>query len=367
MLETSKRRCARKGNDMPRRSRAMKMGTPIRIAAVTVAVTLIVGGSPAASNLQPAATANPLTQQEVESALKALTPRRIASLIRERGTTFILNIASEPSFRAVATTEGVDPALVEDIIRLVAPPKNPSTGAEWSAPTDGRQMVFIPAGAFQMGSPNTEPGREPDEALHSVTMSTGFWLESTEVTYRAFQKFVLANPDWQKSRIDAQWHDGNYLADWTGNTYPPGKADAPVVNVSWYAAQAYARWAGKRLPSEAEWEYAARAGTRTAYWWGNSFDAGSSADTGKHPWGLSGMLGGVWEWTSSVYDDYPFPTNGSRETAGPVIRVIRGGAGTSGPAILRSANRNRDASVRSSDILGFRCALQTGYEKQQTK
>ena len=328
-----------------------------QLSAVLIVGALIAGGATAASGPQSVAT-GPLTYDEVESALKVLSPRRIATLIRERGTTFILSADGHRRLRAVTVTEGLDSALVDEIVRLLAPPRNATAGMDWPAPTDGRTMVWIPAGVFQMGSPNSESGHEADETLHAVTMASGFWLDSGEVTYRAFQTFVLANPDWQKSRIDARWHDGNYLADWNGNTFPQGKAEAPVVNVSWYAARAYAGWAGKRLPTEAEWEYAGRGGTRSAYWWGDAFEQGSLAGAAKHPWGLVGMLGGVWEWTSSLYRTYPFVNSDGRNDAsaeGP--RVIRGGASTSGPAILRSANRNNGVADGSSDLLGFRCAL----------
>ena len=325
------------------------------VTMLIVAAALVAERVPAASSAQ-STTADPLTYAEVESAFKVLTPRRIGTLIRERGTTFILNAEGDRRLRMLAG-EGVDAALLDEIVRLLAPPKNATIGTEWSAPTDGRQMVWIPPGEFRMGSPTSESDREPDETPSSVKMASGFWLDSSEVTYRAFHKFVLANPDWQKNNIDARWHDGTYLADWKGNAYPTAKADAPVVNVSWYAARAYAAWAGKRLPNEAEWEYAGRAGTRSAYWWGDAFDQGAFSGAAKHPWGLAAMLGGVWEWTSSLYQKYPFVNDGRNDASAAGQRVFRGGAAANGPAIVRSANRNYSAPEKSSDILGFRCAL----------
>jgi formylglycine-generating enzyme required for sulfatase activity len=319
-----------------------------------VLAAFIASGVPAASQSAPA---DPLTYDEIESALKLLTPRRIATLIRERGTTFILSADGDRKVRTLAGGEGVDSGQLDEVIRLLAPPKNATTGTEWSAPTDGRPMVWIPPGEFQMGSPASESDREPDEKPHPVKMASGFWLDSSEVTYRAFQKFVLANPGWQKNNIDARWHDGTYLADWKANTFPPGKADAPVVNVNWYAARAYAAWAGKRLPTEAEWEYAGRAGTRSAYWWGEAFNPDAFSGAAKHPWGLAGMLGGVWEWTSSLYRSYPYVNDARNDSSAAGQRVFRGGAAANGPAIVRSANRNYSAPEKSSDILGFRCAL----------
>ncbi len=308
---------------------------------------------------QPGAD-SPISRQEVEAALKVVAPRRLGRLIRELNTTFILDAGGERSLRTIGTNAKVGATELEDVIRLLAPPRERiAAGAEWIPPTDRRAMAWIPAGTFQMGSPTSEAARDPDETLNAVTVSNGYWMESTEVTYRAFQRFVLANPEWQKGRIDRRFHDGNYLADWKGTTIPPGKDNEPVVHVSWYAAQAYAKWAGKRLPTEAEWEYACRVGRRTAYWWGDSFDAappGALAfPASRNPWGVAAMLGSVWEWTASLYRNYPYADDARNDPAAPGPRVIRGGAGTSGPGILRSANRNRDEPERCSDLLGFRC------------
>lgn len=328
-----------------------------RRRVLVLAALAITGSVSTASSWQSSAADPPLTQSQVESALRVLSPRRLLGLLRDRGTTFILNQDGEVRLRGIAAEDKIDSALIDELVGVLAPPRNASPRTKWISLTDRREMVWIPAGSFQMGSPNSEAGRDPDETPHQVTVG-GFWLESTEVTYRDFQRFILANPDWQKNRIAANQHDGNYLADWKGNSFPPDKANAPVVNVSWYAARAYATWAGKRLPTEAEWEYASRGGTRSAYWWGNSFDPAMVGDTtgaSKHPWGLAAMLGSVWEWTSSPYRNYPFVID--RNDQGQGARVVRGGTRTSGPVFLRSANRNSNAPERCTDLLGFRCAL----------
>ena len=105
-------------------------------------------------------------------------------------------------------------------------------------------MVLIPEGEFKMGSNNG--GADNDEQpVHTVHLDA-FYIDANEVTNRGFKDFVLANPGWQKDRIDARFHDGSYLKDWNGNNYPLGEREHPVRYVSWYAAMAYAVWVDKR-------------------------------------------------------------------------------------------------------------------------
>lgn len=185
----------------------------------------------------------------------------------------------------------------------------------------------------------------------------GYSLDSTEVTNDAYRAFILANPEWQKDRIKASLHDGDYLKDWTGNDYPDGMGSHPVVYVSWHAAQAYAQWAGKRLPRDEEWDFASRAGTSSAYWWGETFDTGHANLNGRgtepvnqpgrtNPFGLADMSGNVWEWTST-------PAAASSGSAG---HVVRGGSWQDKARHLRSDSREVLAATVTGPDLGFRCA-----------
>ena len=212
-------------------------------------------------------------------------------------------------------------------------------------------------------------------------------MDATEVTNQQFKEFLLENPHWQKGRVNAQFARGPYLKLWSGNKYPQGKANHPVV-VSWYAATAYAEWADKRLPTEAEWEYAARGGLAgKKYPNGNTItprDAnygGSVADTTpvkKYPpngYGLYDMAGNVWEWCLDEYDrdfylTFPEdgvarnPLSGAKSVASILnnysdiiySRVLRGGSWRSNAALVRVASRVNFSPTSSLSLpYGFRC------------
>ena len=248
-------------------------------------------------------------------------------------------------------------------------PRLPTTAAKIVG-NDSAEMVLIPAGEFQMGSNN---GQADEKPVHTVYVDA-FYMDKYEVTNAQFKTFVDANPQWQKSRIDAKFHNGNYLKLWSGNNYPSGKANHPVVYVSWYAAMAYAEWAGKRLPTEAEWEKAARGGLQgQAYPWGNGIDAsqanygsnlGSTTGVGSYGangYGLYDMAGNVWEWCVDAYkaDFYKVapPRNPAYLTNQTnTSRVLRGGSWGGTAQDLRVADRGWSSPTGSSDYRGFRCA-----------
>jgi formylglycine-generating enzyme required for sulfatase activity len=232
----------------------------------------------------------------------------------------------------------------------------------------GPEMVVVAAGEFMMGSPSSEAGRYDNEApQHQVTFARAF----------AVSRFVVTFDDW-----DACVANGGCKG-----YRPPdqgwGRGRRPVINVSWNDAKAYAAWlatmTGKpyRLLSEAEYEYAARAGTQTAYPWsdgagkgnancngcGSGWDNKQTAPVGSfdpNPFGLAEMQGNVWEWIEDCWHDTykGAPDTGAPWTEGDYRnhRVVRGGSWSSFPQMLRSAARNRFAADRRDVNLGFRVA-----------
>jgi formylglycine-generating enzyme required for sulfatase activity len=235
-------------------------------------------------------------------------------------------------------------------------------------PVDTHGMVRIPGGEFKMGSPEGEVGRLAIESpQHLVSLDT-FMMDRTEVTNEMYKRFVMDRPEWQKGRVPASLASQFYLENWNGTEYPNKKGKYPVVNVSWYAARAYCEWVNKRLPTEAEWEYAARARTTTTFWWGDRWNgvfanasrkSANSVDNPNHrnQFGLFDMLGNVWEWTSTLYSPYPYNAKDGREdqkSSGP--RVMRGGSWGVESKYLRSAIRVRELSQFTREDVGFRCA-----------
>lgn len=211
------------------------------------------------------------------------------------------------------------------------------------------EMVVIPAGHFLMGSPDSDKERSSDEGpQHPVTIPDPFAIAKYEITFE----------QWDACTQDGGC--GGYHPDDAGW----GRGRRPVINVSWRDAKAYAEWLSRktskayRLPSEAEWEYAARAGTTTRYSFGDAItpkDANYGGNVGKttevgayppNPWGLYDMHGNVWEWVEDVWHDSynGAPVDGSawtdREgTYSSRNRVVRGGSWSGDPWVLRSADR----------------------------
>jgi|CXWL01.1.fsa_nt_gi iron(II)-dependent oxidoreductase len=230
-------------------------------------------------------------------------------------------------------------------------------------------MTLVPAGSFLMGSdPRKDRAAGPQEQpQHQVYLDT-FRIDQFEVSNVAYLRFVLGTGvDWPKF--------------WRENPFPEKAALHPVINVSWYEADAFCRWAGKRLPTEAEWEKAARGGDGRIFPWGNEpagwiksniAHPGSKRgfkypplaninryDKGTSPYGVYQMAGNVSEWVSDWFDPEYYRQGHDKNPPGPKngeLKVFRGGSWNEDPEVARSAGRNAGPPDRESYLTGFRCA-----------
>jgi formylglycine-generating enzyme required for sulfatase activity len=258
----------------------------------------------------------------------------------------------------------------------------------------GIQRIEIPSGEFEMGTSDSEIADvmrrfgishggflKPEVPKHKVRVDS-FEMDVRPVTNGEFAGFLSENPEWRPELIEARYHNGKYLQHWNGNRAPSESIDTPVVNVSWYAAQAYCQWAKGRLPTEAEFEWAARGGLVGAQFpWGDQDPSNDlanwSGDSIRHAveseryppngYGLYGMAGNVWqfcldEWQDDFYsrspilnpaagiepNDFDFRSVASR-------RVIRGGSWGAAAVNMRVTFRDSHPPTDAGDHVGFRC------------
>jgi len=246
--------------------------------------------------------------------------------------------------------------------------------------TDGMTQLYIPAGTFIMGG--LDVYQESDELpAHGIYLNA-FWIDQVEVTNGMYNLCVQTGLCRPPARISSD----NRL-EYFGN---PEFQDYPVVHIAWYDANAYCQWAGRRLPTEAEWEHAARGDDKRNYPWGdelpneyNSNSVNIVGDTsrvgsyaeGASPFGVLDMAGNVWEWVADRYKPNYYKISPAENPAGPTqetvfnnLRVLRGGSYQDDGIILRLANRSFLAGPnpltqptdeayygRSSVRIGFRC------------
>ena len=281
--------------------------------------------------------------------------------------------------------------LAKNPYRPHAPPEPPA-----GDPAAGRGMVRVTGGPFVMGTQDRAWALDNERDAHEVDLP-GFHLDKTPVTNRAYLEFVedggydnegLWDPEgwaWIEAEgitAPKHWYQPGPHSWWTEcfGFDEALRMDAPVVHVSWFEADAYARWAGKRLPTEAEWEKAAswdpETGTGRPFPWGHepwtpdraNLDqlALRPAPVGAYPKGASpcgalGMIGDVWEWTASEFAPYPnFQSFPYREYSEVFFddgyKVLRGGSWATRPGAVRNTFRNWDFPIRRQLFVGFRCA-----------
>jgi formylglycine-generating enzyme required for sulfatase activity len=256
------------------------------------------------------------------------------------------------------------------------PPTDASAGDTWISPIDGMTLVLIPAGDFLMGSTDSDVEAISDEKPQHTIYLSDFWMDRTEVTNGMYAAFLNAKGnqveggvtwlDVEDNAVRIIQQDGEWKAK-------ASYVNHPVTQVSWYGAKSYCKWAGRRLPTEAQWEKAARGIDGRIYPWGNdppnssllNFNANVGDTTpvdaypaGVSPFGLLDMAGNVWEWVSSAYDSYPYNVREGREDLSAISsRVLRGGSWSSYGKLVRISVRGNYNPFLQYDNFGFRCAL----------
>jgi formylglycine-generating enzyme required for sulfatase activity len=245
------------------------------------------------------------------------------------------------------------------------------TGCLPRAPSPAGEMVFVPAGAFWMGS---NEGHEDEGPRHQVHLGA-FWIDRYEVTNAQYAEFLNATEGYQGrcgghicADTKAENPDSRLLYEGGRYVAERGYEDHPLIEVSWYGAKAYCEHHGKRLPSEAEWEKAARGTEGTAYPWGEEFDpqklnsddrVGDTTPVGSYPQGASpygacDMAGNVWEWVADWYA--PYPGSGYRSPFFGTYKVVRGGSWNHPATDARVSSRDFAHPERRIGVVGFRCA-----------
>jgi WD40 repeat protein len=250
---------------------------------------------------------------------------------------------------------------------------------------DGRPMVFVPAGPFLMGASADDPDADPDEKPQHELSLEAFWIDQYEVTHADYAACVQAGSCTVPSALDTNGFPYDFAAE---------IHDAPVINVSWDQASAYCAWAGKTLPTEAQWEKAARGTDARIYPWGKDADAFGKAwfcsnciydpdypdvrddfsrpaavgsfPEGVSPYGAFDMAGNVWEWVLDWYAANTYSIPGMEGHDGPQsgeIRVVRGGSWTNYSTALRTTYREARNPLSTWIDIGFRCVMQHDLSK----
>jgi formylglycine-generating enzyme required for sulfatase activity len=239
----------------------------------------------------------------------------------------------------------------------------------------GVPMVFVPAGPFVRGSSNGESDEAPPA---TITLDT-FYIDKHQVTNARYVDFLNSEnilPDAPQLGLWVDMDDKDTMIEFRDNEwgFKDGKADYPMVEVSWAGADAYCRWREAKLPTEAEWEKAARGVDGRAYPWGNQdpscdyanmpgcgspLEQVHTMEKGKSPYGAHHMAGNVWEWVNDWYDEAYYADAPGHDPPGPLTgeaRVLRGGAASDTTSDMRAANRHSEDPAKTHGNVGFRCA-----------
>lgn len=259
-------------------------------------------------------------------------------------------------------------ASAQSLQAVIAPPKG----------KDRAPMVEIPTGSFPMGvPPGDRDGGRDEYPRHEVVLDT-FLIDQFEVTNGRYLEFIKStghrvpqNPTNPTRNL------------WQGGTITESLAERPVINVDWFDADAYCKWAGKRLPTEAEWEKAAKGISDRRFPWGNVEPTAKhlnynqkwigektlmpvgSYEAGKSPYGVYDIVGNVWEWVNDWYDARYYEKSPSKNPPGPqegTKKVIRGAGWQNETPTVRIFTRVDSDPTMRNESTGFRCAADKGID-----
>ena len=261
---------------------------------------------------------------------------------------------------------------IQDIPILAASSPDPKGLPAEITGQDGAPMVLVPAGPFPMGVPAGDRDGGRDEYPRHEVYLDAFYIDKYEVTNGRYLAFVKATghrvPQNPKNPTRNLWQ---------GVSISESLADRPVVNVDWYDAEAYCKWAGKRLPTEAEWEKAAKGTEDRRFPWGNVEPTAKhlnynqqwigektlmpvgSYEAGKSPYGAYDMAGNVWEWVADWYDPSYYEKSPAKNPKGPdtgTHKVIRSSGWQVETPLVRIFTRVKSDPTIRNESTGFRCA-----------
>ncbi len=334
-------------------------------------------------------------------AISALKPQAVAEVSPTAISTVAATATPRPTATPLPATPTVPPASPTPAVTLA--PTLPAA-LEAVAPVDGMTVLYIPHGEFIFGSLETDADARDDEKLQLTLYLDGFWLDANEVTNSQFQDFVestnyatdaergccagdYAKPGGTVFSPDQRFAPSAYWKLPEGSGAPDAQPRRPVVQVSWNDAQAYCTWAGRRLPTEAEWEKAARGDDARLYPWGNEFNglalnycdkgclatwrdgafddgaprtsnAGIFLD-GISPFGILDMAGNAREWVNDFYDArgyYRYPLVNPTGPKEGELHLTRGGSWMDSRDRVRVAARDPQPADARNNVTGFRCA-----------
>jgi eukaryotic-like serine/threonine-protein kinase len=265
-------------------------------------------------------------------------------------------------------TKAPVPTLAPNVTPILTPAPTAAPalgiGSTWTRPADGMVMVYVPEGEFKMGSPQNT-GYDNEHPEHSVYLDA-FWIDKTDVTNAMYAMCVKAG-DCRMPHNTSSSTRHSYYGDSQYGNYP-------VIYVDWNQANTYCQWAEARLPTEAEWEKAARGKDGRSFPWGNTDPTCALANysgcmgnttavdahpSGASPYGALDMAGNVWQLVADRYDPRYYASSPSSNPTGPSsgqIRVLRGGSWYNYQNYVRSAYRNQPDPTQGLIDVGFRCA-----------